>query len=249
MLIIAGHDLRRVMRSPIGWLLLALLIAIIGLFVFIMLLHQFTQQQAALAAAQSRFGITAFVVASMYKSASFIVLLIIPSLCARTLSEERRSGALVRLLAAPRRALEIVLGKFLAVFGYLLIVWGLISLMPLALLLATPLDVGLWLSCLIGVLLFSLSATGIGLLCASAVAQPALATALGLAVLLGLWLLGSSPSTPQAVLEIGFRAHLDPMFRGLVSTKDIAYFGLTSLVAISFCSWRLDALRGTSPDS
>ncbi|MHC5833519.1 MAG: ABC transporter permease, partial [Nostoc sp.] len=57
-------------------------------------------------------------------------------------SEERKSGSLTLLLAAPVTLTELVVGKFLGLCGFFLVLLALLAAMPLTLLIGTPLDLG-----------------------------------------------------------------------------------------------------------
>ena len=73
----------------------------------------------------------------------------------RLIAEERRNQTMVLLISAPVSITEIVLGKFLGLATFLLLVIGLVTLMPLSLAASTRLDYGLLLSLVAGLALLA----------------------------------------------------------------------------------------------
>lgn len=59
------------------------------------------------------------------------VLLVVPMLTMRSVAEERRLGTLETVLAASVRPVELVLSKFIAAYGFYLLIWVLTLAYPL----------------------------------------------------------------------------------------------------------------------
>jgi len=81
-------------------------------------------------------------------------------------------------------------------------------------------------------------------------AQPALAAAAALA-LTGLLAVVDAGARLQGITNSGINylalpSHLEPFFRGIVASVDIAYFALLAGVALALAARRLDALRGSA---
>src|SRR5690606_3289992 len=154
------------------------------------------------------------------------------------------------LLASGVGSTRIVLGKYFGALGYVLLLVLLVALMPLALASGTALDFGKYAAGVLGLALFAASLTGIGLLCSAWAAQPALAAAAALA-LAGLLSVVDAGARLQGIGNAGINylalpTHLEPFFRGIVASVDIAYFVLLAAVALALAARRLDALRGSA---
>ena len=67
---------------------------------------------------------TDIVVTYMYDNAAVVMMLIVPLLTMRLVSEERRSRTLTLLFSAPVSMTEIVLGKYLGIMVFLLAMTG-----------------------------------------------------------------------------------------------------------------------------
>jgi len=92
-----------------------------------------------------------------------ILLMIMPLITMRSFSEEKRNKTLSLLISSPLSMTEIVLGKFLGLFLFVLILVSLLMLMPLSLYLGTALDTGKLVSIYLSMLLLLGSFAAIGL--------------------------------------------------------------------------------------
>lgn len=114
MLAIYKKELRSYFTSMIGYVFIALFLAIIGIFFYI----------NNLAAGYANFEYT-------IANVSFIFVLLVPLLTMRLMAEENRQKTDQLLLTSPVTAFDIVMGKFLAVFTILFVVIAVISTYPL----------------------------------------------------------------------------------------------------------------------
>ena len=143
---IAWRELRNLFLSPLAWCVLAVVQFILA-WMFLASVEGFRGNPGGVA------GVTDVVGAGLFSISSIVLLLVVPLLSMRLVAEERRSGSLALLLSAPVRMTEIVLGKYLGLFGFLAIMVGLITLMPLSLALGTHLDYGKLAADVLGLLL------------------------------------------------------------------------------------------------
>ena len=134
---IAVHEVRRLFKSPLAWIILAVVQFLLAIF-FLLILSKFIDPAAATIFAN--YGATEIVVVGLLQITGIILLLITPFLTMHTFSEERQTGSIKLLLSSPISITELVLGKYMGVICYLLMVLSLIALMPLSLLLGTELD-------------------------------------------------------------------------------------------------------------
>lgn len=109
------HELRSLLYAPSTYLAMVLSLLLMGFFYYITLLTVISEEQEQLPA-------------TLYFSLFWVpVLLIVPMLTMRSFAEERRLGTIETLLTAPIRPAHLVAAKFVAAYGFYLLVW-LISL-------------------------------------------------------------------------------------------------------------------------
>lgn len=102
---IVSRELRSYFFSPVGYVITALFLLLSGLlFSFL----SFDQGQPASLRAVFEFGV-------------WMLLFICPAISMRAIAEERRMGTLEMLMSAPVSEVEVVLGKFFAALGFLLV--------------------------------------------------------------------------------------------------------------------------------
>ncbi|MCB1757577.1 MAG: ABC transporter permease [Gammaproteobacteria bacterium] len=245
---IAAQELRLLFRSPLAWIIAAVM-QLVFAWLFLAALEEYLTLQPKLALRESAPGLTAFLIGKYLAPAAIVMLLISPLLSMRTLAEENRSGSLILLRAAPVNVSSIVLGKFLGVFGLQFILLLLALLMPLSLLFFTSPDLGSLLSAFAGLVFFSAACTAASLYFSSLTRQPMVAAFSGFATLLFLWLLGSgsysSESTSLVLHNLSLPWHLNSFLQGLLDTRDIIYYLLFIALFLALTTIKLDSLRHT----
>jgi len=240
---IARNELRRIFLSPLAWAVLAVVQLILG-FVFINLLIDYARN----AELGDQFtGVADYMGGGLYGFATIILLLVMPLLTMRLFSEERKSGTLTLLLSSPASLIEIVLGKFLGLAGFMLALLLLLAAMPLALLPGTDLDLGRIGAGLLGLFLMMLAFGAAGLFVSSLTREPTIAAVGGFGLLLLVWLIQILAYQDMPLAELfGYLSligHFDDLRRGIFDTGDVVYY----LLFTSFFLWltvqRLDLER------
>ena len=110
----------------------------------------------------------------------------------RLIAEERRNQTMVLLMSAPVSMTEIVLGKFLGLTAFLLVIVALTALMPLSLAGATRLDYGLLAGLVAGLALLAAGFAAVSLYVSCLTAHPVVAAIGAFAALLGMVLAGDA---------------------------------------------------------
>lgn len=244
---LAGKELRSMFSSPMGWIILALLQFIFGTF-FLVGIDQYFQTMSGAIRPEQRQGVTEFVGHSVFSMASFIMLFAVPLLSMRLISEERKNQTLPFLFSAPLSLTEIVLGKFLGLVSFLTVLVAIIGAMLSTLNLWSELDWGYLAANLIGLWLLVASFSALGVFVSSLTQHPIVAAIITFVALFALMILdyffASDPNSPLNTLSL-FR-HFEPFSRGLLDTRDFAYFLLFILTFLTLTVRRLDAdrLRG-----
>lgn len=244
---IAARDLRSYFLSPLSWIVLAV-VQLVAAWFMLVLLDNYMQLQSRLAALTNAPGITQLVVTPLIHTVSFACMFLVPMMTMRSISAERHSGSLTLLLSAPVSMTEIVLGKYLAILGYLVCLAGLVTLTCLSLLAGGKLDMGLFGAALLGFVLTVACFGAAGLFFSTLTANPAVAAVSSFGFLMLMWLLGMAGSGTDENVEgllamLSFRSHLEHFLTGLVETQDLLYFALFVVTFVSLSIRRLDTIR------
>jgi len=243
---LAARELRSLFLSPLAWTILAVVQFILA-WLFLGQLDVYISYQARIAMMENPPGATEVIVAPLFSSATIILLLVIPLLTMRLVSEERRSRTLPLLFSAPVSMTEIVLGKYVGILGFLVIMLGLITLMPLSLLTLGTLDFGLLASNLIGMVLMLAACAAAGLFMSTLTAQPTGAAISTFGLLLLLWIIqmsGQSAAEGSTVFAyLSLQRHYEALLRGLFNSSDILYYLLFIATFLVLSIRRLDADR------
>jgi len=242
---IAGKELKTLFLSPLAWSILAVVQAILAYF-FLIYLDYFVQMQPQLTMLPNAPGITNIVVAPLFATVAIVLLLVVPLLTMRVVSEERRNKTLSLLISAPVSVSEIILGKFLGIMGFLLLMLFMICLMPLSLTFTGTLDIGLIASGLLGMFLLLCSFAAIGLYLSTLTKQPTVAAVSTFGVLLLFWIVDVAGKTGDQAGVLSYLSmlnHYQALLRGIFSSTDIIYYLLCITVFLVLSVRRLDAER------
>ncbi|MGD8568982.1 MAG: ABC transporter permease [Gammaproteobacteria bacterium] len=242
---IAGKELKTLFLSPLAWAILAVVQAILAYF-FLVYLDYYVQIQPQLTTLPNAPGVTNMVVVPLFSTVALIVLLVVPLLTMRLVSEERRNQTLTLLISAPVSVTQIIMGKFTGLMAFLLIMLGLITLMPLSLLMAGSIDMGLLLSGILALVLLLCSFVALGLYLSTLTTQPTVAAIATFGALLLLWILdlaGKTGGEESVLAYLSMLNHYQPLLRGIFSSADVAYYLLFSALFLVLSVRHLDAQR------
>ncbi|WP_458070968.1 ABC transporter permease [Rhodanobacter sp. BL-MT-08] len=243
---VARLEWRRLIVRPLAWVLAAITLAWLA-WNFTLLMGGFLASQMQRAALPDSPGFTDLVAVPLLAQLVQLGFLVVPLLTMSVIAGERRNGTLPLLFAAGVTASRIVLGKYLAVLGWLLL-WLLLTLaMPLALAHLISLDWGKLAAAALGLTLMLASLAALGIACSAFASHPAIAAAAALVITLALWSvnLGAQMAgiNGGAINWLAMSSHVQPMLRGLVSTTDIVWFVLLIAVSLALATQRLSAER------
>lgn len=231
-LTIAHKEFRNLFTTPSTWIILGVLQFIFSWF-YLARLDAFLQVQSQLSQLANPPGVTQSVASPVLGTVAFILMMLVPIFTMRLISEERRNQTLTLLLAAPIACWEIIMGKFLGMLLFLTLIIAACFLMLLTLALGTPLDYGLIITNVVGLILLTACYTALGLYFSTLTAQPIVAATGTLAILFGLWLLDAAGSSSSMILKaLSPTIHFQSFSSGLLLSKDLAFF-------ILFCTFCL----------
>jgi len=240
---IMGKELRAMFTSPLAWVVLAFVQVILA-WIFLFRVDFFITLQSEIARTPTAQGLTGTAIVPMFGIASIVLLMSVPLLTMRMVSEERRNQTMALLMAAPISMSEIILGKYLALIVFLGLINLLILSMALSLLAGGSIDFGLLTANLIGLMLLGASFAAIGLYISCLTTHPVVAALLSLGAFLGLWIMNIAASDPESMLHmISLLKHFEGFLSGSIAAVDLIYFGLLITTFLILSIRRLDADR------
>jgi ABC-2 type transport system permease protein len=242
--IIAKKEFSQYFISPIAYSVAFLLLGIVGIL-FTLTLLGLSQDPTGTNAPDSR---------NIAYAVAFLLMLLTPALTMRLIADEVRMGTMELLLTAPLRDYEMVVGKWLGAFFFILVVIAITLIFPLIFNAMTKngIDQLLWVSNYLGVVLVAaaLLALGVGISAIFSNQIAAFFTTMTLFIVLW-WLIGAPANLlPLGGGEIFTYLSLSSQFsnnfiEGSVSPSSIVYFlSLTGLglfigsTAVEIRRWR-----------
>ncbi len=187
-------------------------------------------------------NLTDMVIYPLFRNVGVIFLFMAPFLSMRLVAEEKSSRTFELLMTAPLRPWEIMLGKYLAALGLMLVAVGLLALFPVIVtvfgssgtLIDTtgergPLEWSTVLSGLLGLFLAGGAMMAVGMFVSSLTESVVVAALVTFVILLVLWILGWQAGRMEGagreILDyISMPSHLDAFAKGAPALKDVVYF-------------------------
>lgn len=216
--IIFRRELAAYVRSPLGYVVAALLLLVDGV-----LFQTYALGTTARLSAQVLQGF--FMYTGIVVQAAGIALSI------RLITEERQQHTIVLLNTSPVRDAEIVLGKFLAALVFLTGMIALSIYMPLLIMVNGKITVSQLLAGYLGLLLLGASSLAIGLFASTVARQQLVAFALGAAIngiMVLLFPLAMKLDAPLKhvfeQIDLWYVHFQDGFMKGILNLADIVYY-------------------------
>jgi ABC-2 type transport system permease protein len=205
---------------------------------------------------RSLFAVGAATLRGFFSLLPWLLAVFVPAITMRALAEERRTGTFEWLLAQPVTEGDVVVGKFLG--NWLFVLVALAGTVPTALgvLLVSEADAGIMLAQYAGAALLAAQMVAIGLFASAATRNQITAFILGAALSFGLVfvgtplvLIGLPPSISAVVGRLAVIDHFEGIARGVLDLRDLLYFVSTTALFLVLAYFlvareRLSALRG-----
>ena len=243
---IARREITTLFLSPLAWIILAVIQVLLG-YMFLAQLDNFFLLQPQLLHLQNTPGVTDLVIAPLFQLAATIMLMIMPLVTMRSIAEEKRNRTLCLLTSSPISIIELVLGKYLGLFFFVLILVSLTMLMPLSLIPGTALDFGKLFSIFLSMLLLLGAFSAIGLYVSSLTESQTIAAVGTIGALLMLWIIdwiGESLTGSQTILSyLSLLKHHQSLLEGVFDSSDIAYYLILITLFLVLTMRQLDRER------
>ena len=180
---------------------------------------------------------------NFFQGATLVLTLLAPALTMRLLAEEQKLGTIELLLTSPVRDWEVILGKYLASFVFLLFLLALTSYYVILLLVfATP-DPGPIYSGYLGLTLYGMAALSVGVLTSTLTSNQIIAAVVSFGILVALYATALISEVVTGVWatvfnQLGFTGHFNDFDSGIIDSTHIVYF-LTVTALFLFLSIRV----------
>ena len=166
---------------------------------------------------------------NFFDGATIILLLMPPALTMRLMAEEQKLGTIELLLTSPVRDWEVIIGKYLASFIFLIATVALTGYYIILLYVFASPDPGPIYAGYLGLALYGGAALSIGLLCSTLTSNQIVAAVVAMGILLVMFFadlaagnIGGTAST--VISELSIRSHFDDFDRGVIDTKHVVYY-------------------------
>ncbi len=159
-----------------------------------------------------------------------LLLLLIPILTMKSFAEEKKFGTLELLFTYPVSDFQIITGKFLGMLAVVsVLILPTVSYFFLAQVVGAKFELLTLLTGYLGLILISASFISFGMFMSSLTEHQVVSAGICFAVLLFFWIIGwvadwTSPALGAIFRELSLVLHYEDMTRGVLDTKDIAYF-------------------------
>jgi ABC-2 type transport system permease protein len=224
--IIARKEYKSFFISPVAYAVAFLIFLVLGYIFFSGVLFASSQQQYV--------PDVTIILSPMI----FIFLFTVPALTMRSIADERKSGTMELLLTAPVRDWELIVGKWLGAYLFVLSIILVTWIYPIILnrLVQPGLDQGLMLTGYLGVALATATFVAIGVVVSSLFSNQIAAFFTTLGILLLLWIISNpaqavGPNAGAILSYLSLSDHFYNTFnQGIIELQDIIfYLSLTSL--------------------
>jgi ABC-2 type transport system permease protein len=244
---IARKELKSLFASPMGWIILALLMFGFGTF-YLSGMDSYFQVMSGSIRPAERIGVTMFVGQNIYGSAAYLMSFAIPILTMKLISEERKSMTLPFLMSAPISISEIIIGKFLGLLIFLSSLVLYIFLMLTTMNIWADIDFGYLIANSFGLILLISAFVALGTFFSSLTSQPIISAVLSFIALFAMMMAGRYfASDPEHWFNfVSLLPHYQSFSKGIIDSADVAYFVLFTATFIVLTIRRLDSdrLRG-----
>lgn len=230
-LTIGGRQFRSYFNGPVAYIVICIVLITLGFF--------FWKTFFLFGRASAR---------EMFRWLGLILVFALPALTMGLLAEEKRTGTIELLITLPVTEAQVILGKFLGVFGLYAVLLALTIFYPISVSTLGDLDWGPVVGGYVGLLLQGAAILAIGLMASSWTSNQLIALFVALTITVFFWIVDKFlpllPSNMAGVLQwLSFDSHFQSMTRGVIDLRDVLYFLSVTVFALALAFRALESRR------
>jgi ABC-2 type transport system permease protein len=233
----AKREYKLYFNTPMAYMVAFLYFLVLGLIFYTSLVQAVYQQFAP--------GVE-IVVGPMVS----LILFVTPAITMRLIAGEQSSGTIELLLTAPVRDWELVIGKWLGGFLFMLTLFTVTWIYPIILdrMIDPGIEQGVLITSYLGLIMLSASLIAIGVAVSSLFRNQNAAFFATLGVFLLFWLIGipteASGGGGGVFSYLDIRGHFyDNLYRGVIDLSDVIYYVSLTTLALFFGSVSIETRR------
>ena len=185
---------------------------------------------------------------SVFGFIPFIFMFFIPAITMRLLSEERKSGTIELLFTMPISDIEIVLGKYLAGLGLLVV--AILFTFPYAftiMILGKP-DMGMMVTGYVGLVLMGASYIAVGTFASTISSNQVVSFIIAFLIIFILWLINKfivfiPPALVPFFEYLSIDYHYENINRGVIDSRDVVYYLSLIIFMLSLAKLSLESRK------
>ena len=254
-LAIAGRELRSLFATPTAYVIFAVYLVFAG-FIFSGALNIFLQQLEQIQAIpqyahllQFYSNLNLMVIRPSLGTFFIIFVVIIPLLSMRAFADERANGTIELLLTCPVSSWEIVLGKYLAILTWVLLLVVSAGAFSFMLFVYGNPEVMWTLAAHLGLLMLGAGLAALACFASSLTRSQIVAGTVGIIAGCLIYMLEflagavQSETIAEPIRYLSLGSHLEAMQNGLIRLQDLVYFGALIVLFLTLSRTALESLR------
>ncbi|MCF7804838.1 MAG: ABC transporter permease subunit [Candidatus Marinimicrobia bacterium] len=235
------RDLKSYYSSPIAYVVIALFIAVSGVFFYALLTRFLNIQMQAMYQAQQMgrsitVNVNQMMIRPLLANMSIIALFMIPMITMRSFSEDKRSGTIELLLTSPISNTQMILGKFGAAFVLYASMVVVAFIYPVVLMFYGNPEIAPTLMGYLGLLLMGAATVSVGVLISSFTENQIIAAIGTFAVMMLFWTIGwlgtGNSFFADLASYLSIIEHMGDFTKGVFDTKHLVYYASFLFVAL-----------------
>jgi len=239
--VIFKRDLKSYFSSPIAYVVIALFVAISGVFFYALLTRFLQIQMQAMMQAQQMgrqipINVNQYLVRPLLSNMSIIALFMIPMITMRSFSEDKKTGTIELLLTSPVSNTQLILGKFGAALILYITMVLITFVYPVVLMLFGNPEVMPTLMGYIGLLFLGAATVSVGVLISSFTENQIIAAVGTFAIMMMFWMIGWLGTGDSFFSELSSYLslidHMEDFTKGVFDTQHLVYYASFMFLAL-----------------
>ncbi len=233
---LARREMAATFDSPIAYIAATVFLVVTGLLFFF-----------GLGGSDDFFAGREATLRPLFDYAPWVLAVITPAVTMRLISEEKKTGTLELLATLPVTDLQIVLGKLLGAFGFLVVALAATLVLPAMVMMVGSPDIGAIIGGYFGLLLIGTAFLALGVMTSTWTHNQIVAFIVALLLCAFFWtgtdaLLKMAFDQPPAALQLlNFQTQFSDFSRGVVDLRNVIYFLSVTAVAVVASTYSLQS--------